>query len=187
MYPYIIKPETPRWDRVTRFDWSQLPARARNWLLSSTSTSVLIEQACGVPPNIDIVHQGWLRAHPGEALTLGIRRTELSWIREVKIIARKKHWMLARTVFPRSTLRYCAQPRIIGKEPIGQILFKDNSTERSHFEIAQLYGGYPPLSQTLAWDSTVWGRRSIFFIGGWPLLLSEVFLPVFQNYLESAQ
>lgn len=93
--------------------------------------------------------------------------------------------MLARTVFPRSTLDHCPHPHITSNIPLGSILFGDRSVRRSHFEVAQLYGNHPPLSPTLAWNDVVWGRRSIFFIKSGPLLLSEVFLPAFQRYLES--
>jgi chorismate--pyruvate lyase len=116
---------------------------------------------------------------------LGMRRGVHAWVREVEMRAKNKPWMLARVIFPQDTLRHAGHPNIIGSAPIGHALFKDNRTERSHFEVAQLYGEHPPLSPVLKWDKTVWGRRSIFFIGGWPLLLSEAFLPIFQEHLES--
>lgn len=185
MYSYATHPQRTRWNQAKHFGWDRLPARVRRWLLSTQSTSLLIENANGAPPTINIVRHGWQQPYPNESLILGLRRNTYAWIREIEIITGNKYWMLARTIFPRSTLRYAGYPNIIGDQPIGQSLFRDKSTERSDFEVAQLYGAHAPLSNALKWNKSVWGRRSIFLIKGWPLLLSEVFLPTFQEHLES--
>ena len=185
MYPYTSFPQTIHWNKADNFSWDVLPARVRRWLFSTASTSALIQKGCEQTPIIDIVRHGWQYPHISECLVLGMKRNTYAWVREIRMLGADKPWMLARVIFPRATLRHAGHPNITGTAPIGHALFNDNRTSRSTFEIAQLYGKHPPLSHALKWESSVWGRRSVFFIDDWPILLSEVFLPIFQKYLES--
>jgi len=66
-------------------------------------------------------------------------------------------------------------------KPLGAVLFADPTMERGPVEIARLTHGdklYPVAMRRHDRAATaIWGRRSVFRLGGLPLLVSEIFLP----------
>jgi len=87
----------------------------------------------------------------------------------------------ARTVTPRTNPPWLAK---LGKKPLGSVLFADKSMQRTEMEIARLEPGqllYRLATQHLpkneATHNTIWGRRSVFYLSGQPLLVCEIFLP----------
>ena len=174
----------PHWRHSAALDHRQLPTKTRRWLLSGASTSRLMTEAMGGAPEVRRLSQHWRRPAPAEARFLGFPPRRSALVREVEIHCRGERWMLARTVFPPRTLRINRDLNLSGAGSIGQVLFKQPSMRRSPFQVARLYGAFPGLSDTLRWPETVWGRRSLFWVRGAPLLLSETFLPNFSHWLE---
>jgi chorismate--pyruvate lyase len=90
--------------------------------------------------------------------------------------------VFARTVIPRATL---TGPRRrltrLKTRPLGAVLFADPSMQRGPVEIARLTPRdklYPVALRHLGRQPPeIWGRRSLFTLGGKPLLVSEIFLP----------
>jgi chorismate--pyruvate lyase len=81
-------------------------------------------------------------------------------------------------VIPFSTLQ--GKQRIyanLGARPLGAMLFTDRTMERDEVMVTSLSGSQLPDGLGLAADDTVWGRRSVFRVGGKSLLVSEYFLP----------
>jgi len=178
---------TPRWLQPLRFPAAELPWTVRRWLLDGSSTSRLIRKASGAPPGIRLLCQRWAVPCPAERQLLAMPARRLCIIREVEIYCAGEPWMLARTVAPPTLPRRILQSmRLLSDNPIAGLLYQAPGMRRSAFEVAPLYGGEPSLSPTLHWDGPVWGRRSLFFFRGAPLLLCECFLPGFQHWLEQA-
>ena len=174
-----------KWRAAAHCSGRQLPARVRRWLLDGASTSQLMQQAGGTLPTVRLVSQRWAVPTAVEARFLELPRRRRALVREVKLLCRSETWMLARTIIPPCTLRGPGrQLRLLGERPLGQLLFRMSTLRRTPFEVAQLYGSHPPLSDTLHWPQAVWGRRSLFLLRGRPLLLSETFLSPFQHWLE---
>ncbi len=178
---------TPHWLQPLRFSAAELPWTVRRWLLDGSSTSRLIRKASGAPPDIRLLCQHWGTPEPAERQLLAMPARRLCIIREVEIYCAREPWMLARTVAPQTLPRRILRSmHRLSDNPIARLLYQVPGMQRSTFEVAPLYGGHPPLSPTLHWDEPVWGRRSLFFFRGAPLLLSECFLPGFQRWLERA-
>lgn len=91
-------------------------------------------------------------------------------------------WVFARTVIPPHTLhgglRHLAH---LGNKPLGTVLFTDRTLRRDRVELARLVAGqrlFDAATRRLETPpAAMWGRRSLFHIGGKRLLVSEIFLP----------
>ena len=65
----------------------------------------------------------------------------------------------------------------LGTRPLGAMLFADRTMQRDEVMVTSLSGNDLPTGLGLENHDTVWGRRSVFRVGGKPLLVSEYFLP----------
>jgi len=131
---------------------------------------------------VQVLRQVWGRPDSGEALALGMKRHGRVWLREVQLLCDDQSWVYARTVIPATTLAGPARCLLrLGNRPLGAVLFADPTVVRGGVEIACLRSRhrlYRRASLSLTTKPTIlWGRRSLFWMGGRPLLVAEVFLP----------
>lgn len=111
-----------------------------------------------------------------------MRDNEGAVVRMVYLLCDGKPWVFARTVIPLRTLSG-PQRRLthLGSKPLGELLFADKTMRRGEVEVARLAAGSPVFSmaaQALKQKpGEIWGRRSVFYLQGKPLLVSEMFLP----------
>jgi len=153
-----------------------------DWLLDPTSLTRRLLHTCTGEFRVEPVSQVWQRPMLNEAQALGALPHERCFVREVRLLCNDQPWVYARTVIPVRTL---TGPRRrlsrLGKKPLGAVLFADPSMQRSGIEIAELSAGQPLFARATAGLSpppaSIWGRRSAFFLGRKPLLVSEIFLP----------
>lgn len=61
----------------------------------------------------------------------------------------------------------------LGEQPLGERIFGDEPTRRDHLQLACFEIVRNPWCPA----AIVWGRRSRLFLGQWPLLVHELFLP----------
>jgi chorismate--pyruvate lyase len=164
------------------FSTAGVPAEQLDWLLDPSSLTRRLQLTCRGQFRVVPVNQRWFRPQLNEAQALGIRPHERCFIREVHLLCENQPWVFARTVIPVRTLtgRRRRLTRL-GNKPLGAVLFADPGMRRSNIEIARLEAGQvlfesaiKPLSER---PSEIWGRRSAFFLGNKPLLVSEIFLP----------
>lgn len=131
---------------------------------------------------MNLLEQRWARPMLNESLALGVRRWNYGLVRQVKLLCENKPWVFARTVIPHSTFRG-KQRRLahLGNRPLGAVLFSDCSMKRGELEIASIVPGQQLFDQATSdlkqKPDRVWGRRSVFYLSGKPLLVSEIFLP----------
>lgn len=95
-------------------------------------------------------------------------------------------WVFARSILPLSTLTGRQRRlRRLDARPLGALLFADPSMRRGPMQLGQVASLNLPLPGG-ADENTglLWGRRSVFFLDGKPLLVSEIFLPAFSPYNE---
>ena len=126
--------------------------------------------------------QSWVVPQRNEAQHLGMRAGSTGFVREVQLLCNDVPWVYARTVIPRTTL---TGPRRrltrLRTRPLGAVLFADPTMQRGPVEIACITPCdrlHPAATRHLeVLPEAIWGRRSVFTLGGKPLLVSEVFLP----------
>ncbi|HHM05634.1 MAG TPA: chorismate lyase [Gammaproteobacteria bacterium] len=153
-----------------------------DWLLDATSLTRRLQHACSGRFHVQVLRQ--LRRRPAwsEARVLGMRRGECGVVREVRLHCNDAPWVFARTVIPASTLSGVRRRLVrLGSRPLGAALFAQRSMRRGQVQVARLIPGqtmFEHAVQGLAQrPDCIWGRRSVFWIKGRPLLVSEIFLP----------
>jgi len=172
----------PAWHEASRLHRREVPEPVLRWLLDPASLTRRIQSACHGCFRVQVLFQGWAQPQHNEARVLGMRQGSTGFVREVHLLCDDRPWVFARTVIPRGTLtgpRRCLTR--LKSRPLGAVLFADPSMQRGPVEIARLTPCdklYPSALQHLAQrPELIWGRRSLFTLGGKPLLVNEIFLP----------
>lgn len=173
----------PYWRVHKQIPYGTIPAEILTWLLDTASLTQRLMARCADQFSVQVLEQGWARPMQNESLALGVRRSNVSLIRQVKLLCGNQPLVFARTVIPKSTLtgkqRHLAH---LGNKPLGAVLFSDSNMKRGEVEIASIVPGQKlfdtATSELKKKPEMIWGRRSVFYLSGKPLLVSEIFLPV---------
>jgi len=161
---------------------SALDPAARAWLLDNASLTTRLKQCCSDGFSVQVTGQRYTRPEKNESLILGQRYDVYCLVREVYLMCHTKPLVYARTVIPLTTLTG-AHRRLarLGNRPLGAYLFADASMQRGCVQISCIRRGERLFDiATKMLDSKpdcIQGRRSVFFISGKALLVSEIFLP----------
>lgn len=122
-----------------------------------------------------LLDQAWGRPLPGEARILGLRFEARVLIREVELHCDATPWVYARTLIPVATLRRGARLGRLGTRPLGEVLFSDPAVRRGSMEMTRFGPAEGPM-RIQGHRGVLWGRRTLFYIAGHPLLVNEIFL-----------
>lgn len=151
----------------------------RQWLFESGSLTQRLRDLCGAELHVRLLKQVWQKPFLGESHQLELPVCRYALIREVALCCGEMPLVCARTIIPLQTLRG-AQRRLsnLGTRPLGEVLFSTPKLERNGFELAEVAGTiWNRKCFSECPDEAVWGRRTIYSIGGRELLVSEFFLP----------
>lgn len=151
-----------------------------SWLLDTTSLTSKLERQC-TTFSVE-VRQEVTTSTKESLLSPYFPYPEKVLVREVILYCDNIPCVLAQTEIPYSTLSQTQEQLAnIGSESLGKILFQDKTLKRAEIEIAEFHSGSAlhDLSESLQQfcKYSLWARRSIFYVQGKPLLVSEVFLP----------
>ena len=152
-------------------------AKLKNWLLSTGSLTERLQSHCR-QFTVSVIGQGEAELLDDEKLQLNGREQE--WIiREVILSGDDVPWVFARSVLPKSELDgSLSRFAKLGNKPLGQVIFNDIQFERLPIQITQLEATNPLLKHlSIASDSPLFGRRSLFRYRQSRLLVAEIFLP----------
>ena len=185
----ILKPGThtpakhceAHWQSYRHLPAYAVPKRWRHWLLDRGSLTQRLVAASAGQFRVRILTQGIAKPRRTEAKALGIPHQQLAVVREVILYGSDQPWVYARSVLPLSSLTgRLARLRKLDERPLGALLFADPSMRRDKLELARVQPAKVALPQELGiFDTSLWGRRSVFYIADKPLLVSEIFLPTF--------
>ena len=135
------------------------------WLYDQGSlTKRLIALSCN-HFSVRVLRNAWGIPERHEQRLLGLKCRQRAIIREVQLLGKDKVWVLARSIIPTQTLRG-KQRKLhnIGNRPLGKLLFSHNNMRRGLIEVATIHGIH-----------NRWARRSLFYLDGRPLLVTEIF------------
>ncbi len=176
----ILEPNWGEW-RLQRV--ATVPENVADWLRDEGSLTRRVIQACGAGQfRVHLLHQAWGSPLYSESKVLRLRRGEVTLIREVELLCDGHPWVFARTLIPATSLRGSARRLTqLGEKPLGAVLFADSSVQRGITQIARLQPRHPLFASATAnlerQPQTLWGRRTLFYISGRPILVNEIFLP----------
>jgi chorismate--pyruvate lyase len=162
--------------------WTEIPAHLKPWLLDRGSLTQRLEAACGQRIVVEVLAQGWARPLPVESVMLELIAGRYAWVRQVRLRCTGTPWVYARTVIPRATLTG-RERRLthLKNRSLGAVLFSDPTMRRGETAVGWLtprercfHAATDVLNPAPAF---IPGRRTLFWLSGKPLLVSEFFLP----------
>lgn len=163
-----------------RLVFRSLPdAEIVDWLFEPGSLTERLRSVCGEQFRVQLLGQSWQKPFLGERRSLQMPGRRYALTREVLLCRGDLPLVCARTIIPAKTLRG-AQRRLsnLGNRPLGEVLFASPKLERRGFELAELRSENWLGSGALKTpQEPIWGRRTVYSIGGHELLVCEFFLP----------
>jgi chorismate--pyruvate lyase len=106
----------------------------------------------------------------------------MGWVREVFLSGLDSRWVFARSVATREALDASGfELSQLGRRPLGALLFSDQAFSRGELEATRYPAQWLPAEMA---QPGLWARRSIFSREGLGVLVAEVFLPAFWQFLE---
>jgi len=172
----------PLWRPANRLSCHGIPEKYLPWLLDPASLTERIINHCRGNFYVRLLDQRRARPLRNEAEALGMRAGTRAIVRQVQLVCADTPWVYARTIIPPRTLaRKSHRFTRLGARSLGAMLFADPSMKRGEVEVAcltpadRLY--HPAACDLREKPEVIWGRRSLFWLGGKPLLVCEFFLP----------
>ncbi len=131
--------------------------------------------------NLVRLAQKFQRPTRDERRELGLREHSLAVVREVILRDGDTPLIFAHSVAGRRDLRGAWRGLSrLGQRPLAEMLFHDPNVTRLPMEYKKIDARHPlyrRAKQVIAVDAvTLWARRSVFWKGGRPLLVTEIFL-----------
>lgn len=179
----------PLWRSLRRINRSAIPKKFYPWLVDTGSLTARVIDHCHGNFQVQLLSQAKTRPLRGDAMVLGMRPSSRAVVRQVRLRCGNTPWVYARTIIPPQTLaRKFHRFTRLGARSLGAMLFADPSMQRSEVELMQLtaaHGLYRLITRDLAQKpESIWGRRSLFRLGGKPLLVCEFFLPDIPEFVK---
>jgi len=165
------------WRHYRRVPLQKCPYAWRDWLLDRGSLTKRLIKVSNGHFKVSVSRQRWGKPNLDERQLLKLAHGQYALIREVELICHGEVWVKARSIIPLATLSGAEkQLARLGERPLGEFLFKAKTMRRGPLQIASITSGSARRAQ-----EPVSARRSVFYIHGKPILVSEFFLaPVFK-------
>ncbi len=165
---------------------SAAPRELRPWLERDGSLTRALIAASHNQFSVTLLNQSLARVNLSERRALGLRPKQLAVVREVLLCGGGTPWVFARSVLPLSSLKGRLRSlRHLDNRPLGELLFTTPGMHRDPFQLSAIDSRHRYLPRAQGCDRAQWARRSIFWLYGKPLLVSEVFLDAFRRQLLS--
>ena len=175
----------PDWHLLTSFSAAESPELLRGWLIDKNSLTARLKKLCDDNLSIDVVSQQIQIPRPSEIQLFPVQRGKRFFVRDVILIGSGNPWVYARSILREETISgELSSLRQLGANPLGAWLFSQPSLHRGVMQIAMVQAEHVPALDPILASDSMWGRRSMFFVLGEPILVTEIFLPRFKSDLE---
>ncbi|MEQ9877491.1 chorismate lyase [Pectobacterium aroidearum] len=142
---------------------SVLPEHIGDWLMETGSMTQRLEKYCA-QLTVTLCREGFVSSQSLGEESEQLPPDERYWLREVVLYGDERPWLFGRTIVPQQTLDGTDSALTkIGNQPLGRYLFEQKSLTRDYIHTGCCEG--------------LWARRSRLCVSGFPLLLTELFLP----------
>ncbi len=174
------------WRPVATLRPQSLPSRTRAGLLDTGSLTARLKARCGPAFHVELLDlQDFALDHDLSRL-LGLPRGAPAQVREVYLCCAGRRLVFAQSVLPYQSLQGAWRRLLrLGTKPLGQVLFGDRRVRRGALQITRLQPGmrlHRRVTADLETPSvSLWGRRSLFHLRQGAVMVSEYFLPAFEQ------
>lgn len=179
-----LYPKEPTWFCNRLKGRLNIPDNAASWIYEAGSITQRLRDYYGPGVRVLVLKNEWQRAFITESRLLKSPPSKYTLTREVLLHIDDTPLVLARTILPKRTIQ-SAQHNLshLGSRPLGEVIFSYPKLERLAMEITQIpsFAWQQPIQQLTHINKALWGRRTIYAIHHYPLLVSEFFLPEILN------
>lgn len=160
---------------------SESCARYRPWLLDRGSLTRRIQARCAAF-SVRHVRQRHGMAMPSERRIVALKHHSRALLRDVFLYCGETPVVFAHSVLPAASLGGSWQNLgRLGNRPLGAALFSNPNVHRTPLRFKKLNrrDALYRLACAVLTDkpASLWARRSVFYLQGRPILVTEVFLP----------
>ncbi len=164
----------PHWRPDNRLSQSLLPTHLEPWLSHRGSLTAALKAIADGTFEVEVIRQTIQQPFWHEQKVNGGMSGYAAMVREVRLRIYREPVVYARSIIPLSLSgRGGGGLASLGKSPLGHLLFKSGQIHVASREFAQL----------LIANEAVYARRTPYDYLDQSILVSEVFLPRFLNYL----
>ena len=170
------KPYPCTWRSYRRPMCHRIPRHWQAWLQDKGSLTQRLIHASDGYFEVCVISNQWGVPSQSEARALMLKPRQKAIIREVELHCHGQAWVCARSIIPHSTLTgRLRQFKNIGTKPLGGLLFKHHNMVRGVLEVTSL--------KQVHNQKQHWARRSVFYLDGKGILVTEVFMPPMASVL----
>lgn len=176
-----------QWLKESELGMPNLPRSLASWLFDRDSLTTRLTSHCDVF-SVVVLNSGACDISPAEQLLFPDIEMPLN-CREVLLLCDGVPQVYARSLIPSQALEQSdIGLKKLGNNSLGQVLFQAPQAQRGPIEVSQFNqcSSIANLASQLNLTPTqsLWGRRSLFTLQHYPLLVSEIFLPSALAYQE---
>ena len=158
---------------------ARVPPLLVPWLAEPGLLTNRVRAECGASARLRLLRLEPAPMDPEVAHRLGVDDTTCV-LREIEFTCGARRWVFAQSVFPQSTLWRYPWLRELGEQSLGESLAAVEDVRREPLEFIALRDRHPLARAALQGepgDGVLWARRTVYRLGGPPILVQEVFLP----------
>jgi len=177
------------WQMADNFDMSALSTYEKHWLMDTYVLTSGLNAIQNADCQLGVIDETLNLLSDEEMMAFIDQNTHTAWIRQIYHLVDDTPVIYARTVAPRVTFEQNQEALLSLKtRPIGEtMLYGKKNVKRSPFFYRQIHHHEPCYQRAFTTPDhpkTLWGRRSLFYISGDPLLITEVFMSTMQHYAK---
>jgi chorismate--pyruvate lyase len=157
----------------------RVPFALRPWLEEPGLLTARVRATCGPATGLRLLKLEPAPIEPEVMRRLGVE-DPIGLVREIEITCGATRWIFAQSIFPQSTVLRHPWLRDLGDNGLGESLSAIEDVRREPLEYAELRHGHDLAIAAQAGSApgpSLWARRAVYRLAGWPILVQEVFLP----------
>jgi chorismate--pyruvate lyase len=157
----------------------RVPESLKPWLAEPGLLTARVREACGEATSLRMLRLHHAPLAPHLQRKLGVEDAGCL-LREVEINCGATRWVFAQSVLPESTVQRHPWLGELGDNGLGESLAGLADVRREpleYLELAPTHELARAAVGTSQGSRALWARRAIYRLGGWPILVQEVFLP----------
>ena len=145
-------------------------AQLKDWLLDTGSLTERV-QSLSDHFSLELIGQRTQIPHDNELSLLRSNGNTSYQAREILLCGDNQPWVFARSIIPQAFVD--SELSDLGREPLGKRLFNDTRFNRSEFQLCTAAASQFGINS----NQVLWGRRSLFTLDNYSMIVAEVFLP----------